>query len=493
MKSEIKLYSYLNNFKNILKLVLFANLIFLFIYNLYLHPIVIRITSTKKYNIDIEYYKGIFDNLEYANIIAILIILLTFFRYEIIKNRLINTLKKNNLLFFCIISNVIIQLLILLFITPEPISDSKYYIEHANLLYKSGSYINSYGNLTAFWPVGLPAYLAFLKSFSPSFTLIARLINILISTGLILVCYTVFKKYLTPASLNLYLIIFTFFPNNLLSSNIILTDYPFTFFLWASILMLLKMNEKSSLVFPVLMGIFCALASYLRPIGIVLPFIFSGIILIQKYPVRGQKSVILLTVFLVAMIPWGLRNFNLFHAFLPVSSNGGYIFLMGNHKDSGGGVNFDFKYNISNPNEGEESKNAYYLAYKDIYNNPFESLIRIPKKILQTYYRGDSSITWGFKQTWENVPVLFTSILFYLTNMIFYLIIMLNIYVVFLFWKWNSVKKYFELLIISIYFIITLIIFVGSERYHIPLLPIHIFLTSKYFENRSKKSARNII
>ncbi len=482
MKSGIKRYLGLSSFKNILKLLFLSNLIFLFIYKFFLHPYVLRIILSKEEVMDVKYYEGIFSNLEYSIVIVLVLITLALVRYEKIKNFFIRSLSKNYLLIFCVISNIILQLLLFFFITPEPISDSKHYIQHANLLYESGSYVNTYGNLTAFWPVGLPAYLAFLKSFSTNFTLIARLINILISTGLILVCYNVFKKYLTPTGLNLFLLFFTFFPNNLLSSNIILTDYPFTFLLWVSVLILLKMNEKSSLVFPVLMGILSAFASYLRPIGILLPFIFTGIVLINKYPLRAQKSVILLTVFLLVMLPWGIRNFNLFHAFVSVSSNGGYIFLMGNHKDSNGGVNFDFDYDILNSNEAQESKKAYNAAFTDIFNNPFESLIRIPKKVIQTYYRGDSSLTWGLKQTLEKVPELFTSLLFYLTNMIFYLIILINIYVIFLFTKRISLKKYIELFIISLYFIINLIIFVGSERYHIPLLPVHIFLAAKYFD-----------
>ena len=45
-------------------------------------------------------------------------------------------------------------------------------------------------------------------------------------------------------------------------------------------------------------------------------------------------------------------------------------------------------------------------------------------------------------------------------------------------------KKYRELIVLSIYVFLIIIVFVGSERYHIPLLPIHIFLAAKYFEAR---------
>ena len=192
----------------------------------------------------------------------------------------------------------------------------------------------------------------------------------------------------------------------------------------------------------------------------------------------------MLTVFLSIMLPWGIRNFNVFHSIVPVSTNGGYIFLMGNHKNSSGGVNFNFEYIFMNPDEAEESRKAYSRAFRDILNNPMQSLIRVPKKILHTYYRGDSSITWGFKKTEENFPSLLKSIIFYLTNLMFYFIILLNIYVILLRRKEINFKKYTELIVLSIYIFLIMIIFVGSERYHIPLLPIHIFLAAKYFEAR---------
>ncbi|MFC2102928.1 hypothetical protein ACFLSS_00700 [Bacteroidota bacterium] len=385
---------------------------------------------------------------------------------------------------FCIISNITIQIFLLLFVTPQPISDSKHLIDNANLLYETGSYINSSGNLTAFWPVGLPAYLVYLKSVSPDFILTAKLINILISTGLIVICYFIFKNYLKLPALNIFLIIFTFFPNNLLSSNIILTDYPFTFFLWLSVLLILVMNKKSTVAASVLLGITFACGSYLRPAGIILPFIFVGILFFKKYPTSRMNSLIMLTVFLLIMLPWGIRNFNIFHSFVPVSTNGGYIFLMGNHSNSRGGVNFDFEYDMSNPDEVEESRVAYLRAFNDIIDNPVESIIRIPKKILQTYYRGDSSVTWGFKKVKEGISPVIISTIFYVTNLFFYLIILINFLAIFSIQKKLNIRKYLELLVISIYLLLILAIFVGSERYHIPLLPIHIFLAAKYFDRK---------
>jgi len=485
VKAGIK--NYLSNFKNILILLLVSNLIFLLVYRFYLHSFVIEIISSKADILDVKYYRGIFENLEYAVLIIVIIVLLVLVKYESIKKHIIRVLSNNNLLIFCVISNICIQFLLLLLITPEPISDSKFYINQANLLFETRSYVSSQGNLTAFWPVGLPAYLTFLRSISTHFLLIAKYINILISTGLIIICYFVFRNYLSVFALNVFLVVFTFFPNNFFSSNVILTDYPFTFFLWGSILAMIVLQKKPSIWLAVLIGILCAVASYLRSTGILLPFLCGGILFLKKCPGRRVYGLIIISVFLLILLPWSIRNFNLFHSVVPVSTNGGYIFLMGNHTNSSGGVNFNFEYDMSNPNEAEESRKAYSEAFNDIIINPVEFLIRIPEKILQTYYRGDSSITWGFKLVNEAIPPLLISLIFYITNLSFYLIILLNILVIFLLRKKIKFKKYVELILISIYILLIIVIFVGSERYHIPLIPIHIFLVAKYFEGKTNK------
>ena len=421
---------YLFDFKNLLKLLIIFNILLLMIYETFLHSFLLKSISRKEDLIDRNYYAAIFNNLNYAIVITIILLFLMFLLYK--KFMSILELPNRKILAYCIILNILIQLILLFIFTTVPISDSKHHIDNANLLYKTGRYVNSAGNLSAFWTVGLTAYLVFLKSFSTDFILIAKFINILVSISLIIICYFIFKNHLTPRALNVFLIIFTFFPNNLFSSNIILTDYPFLFFLWASILIMYKIRKKPSVWLSVLLGVFCALGSYLRPIGVGLTIIFALILIFRNYPTGIKNSLIMFAVFILFLLPWGIRNFNIFHSIVPISTNGGYIFLMGNHNNSTGGVNFEFEYNLLNPNETEESSKAYRRAFDDIANNPIKSILRIPQKILHTYYRGDSSITWGLKKTEQEIPAIIKSLIFYITNLAFYLIIWLNICVIFI-------------------------------------------------------------
>ena len=190
---------------------------------------------------------------------------------------------------------------------------------------------------------------------------------------------------------------------------------------------------------------------------------------------------------MLIMLPWGIRNYNLFQTIIPVSTNGGYNFLMGNHANSSGTVNFNFEYDLSNPNEVKESEKAYTLAFSDILKFPVDSAVRIMKKIFYTYYRGDSSVTWGLKLVEENISPFLKSFIFYVSNLFFYTILFLNICLFIIHRKKISFNQYSDLIIISIYFITIVIIYYGSERYHVPLLPIHFFIAAKYFETQFSK------
>ena len=473
---------YIFDFKSLLNLLIIFNILLLMIYEIFLHPYLLKSISSKADLMDREYYTVIFNNIHYAFIIAIVSIFLILVFYKHIKKLL--EFPSTKILAYCIILNILIQLFLLFMIRTVPISDSKHYIDSANLFYETGKYVNSDGNFTAFWPIGLPAYLVILKTISSDFILIAKLINILLSNGLVIICYLIFKDHLSTRTINIFLIIFTFFPNNLFSSTIILTDYPFLFFLWLGLLIMRKIKSKSSIVLSTLLGISFALASYLRPIGIPLAIMFFVILFFKNYPTGIKSSIVMFTAFILILLPWSIRNFNLFHSFVPVSSSGGYNFLMGNHINSSGGINFDFEYNLLNPNELEESSRAYNRAISDIMTNPIKSILRLPLKFIHTYYRGDSSITWGLKKNEHEISGIIKSLIFYSTNLVFYLIIWLNICVIFLHRNKIIFKNYTEMIVLSVYIFLIIMIFVGSERYHIPLLPIHIFLAAKYFEKR---------
>jgi len=156
---------------------------------------------------------------------------------------------------------------------------------------------------------------------------------------------------------------------------------------------------------------------------------------------------------------------------------------MGNHSNSNGNVNFNFKYDVSKPNEVEESLKAYSKGFESIIDDPLQAIVRSFKKIFFAYIRGDSSITWSLKKTENNINPVFLSYAFFLTNYFFYVIILFSFFSFYSLFKKDSSKLNSILKYVYIFFISLIIIYVGGERYLIPILPIHFFLASNFIGN----------
>jgi hypothetical protein len=194
-----------------------------------------------------------------------------------------------------------------------------------------------------------------------------------------------------------------------------------------------------------------------------------------------------LFTFFAMITPWAVRNYGVFRAVVPISTNGGYNFLMGNHEGAAGGVNNDFPYDAANPNEAEESANAFKAGVRAILNDPLQSILRLPKKVFELYRRGDSSLSWAIKRTENPLNPLLLSFLFFATNASSYFVIYISVLTIVgcYFFK-NPMTIHPLLVMIYCYGILVTLVFVGSERYLIPTFPIHQFLFAKFLSSSIK-------
>ena len=460
--------------------IILVNIIFLIAYKIYLKGTLLNHFKSIKDIINKEYYLAIFSHLEYPVIFITIVLFLLLLFYSKI-NRIIYRIKsEKSFLVLMIILNIVLQAIILFTIKTVPFADAQFYVDLGKRLYKTGSYLNNNGIATSFWPVGLPAYLSMLMHLTSHFIIAAEIVNILISSLFILLLYFLFREELSVRGRIIFLLIFTLFPNNLFSVNCILTEYPFTFLLWSAVFIIIKhANNYWSII---LSSIIIGLLAYIRASGLLIPIIiFIYLIKKDEFKVAFRKGLIMILVFSLVIVPWIYRNYQIFNKFVPISTNGGFNFLMGNHTNSSGDINFNFHYNYLEP-EPVASNEAYLQGIKDIISNPFSSIIRIPKKIFFSYYRGDSSITWSLKKTRNNISAVILSFIFFTANYIFYLLIGLSILI--LLTKkvkiLNNGLKYF-MISSYVFFILIIIIYVGSERYIIPLFPVHTFIIGKYF------------
>jgi len=91
-----------------------------------------------------------------------------------------------------------------------------------------------------------------------------------------------------------------------------------------------------------LMGVAGAATCYMRPIALLLPPVLLTIDLLR--PPRLERpvwtAVVSCAVMLALIAPWTLRNWRDFHAFVPISANGGLNLYEGNHPGAIGDADF---------------------------------------------------------------------------------------------------------------------------------------------------------
>ena len=436
----------------------------------------------KRDSLDRNYYNGIFNNFELAIIIVCFIALLIqlfWDRFVIFFSNFVFTEKK---LIQILVLFFLIQLVFILIINTQPISDSVYYVKLAKSLINTGEYKNEHGNFTAFWPIGLPFLMFLIGKVFINFILFTKIFIAFFNSLSLYFIAKLFSPYLNTKQLAFFLFSFMLFPNNLLSSNAILTDHLFMGLFWI-IIYLVFFKSKHFILIGFLVGILI----YLRSTGyLILPIILIILLRFKQYKPIMLKFLAILFISALVLAPWAFRNYSTFRTIILTSTNSGYNFLLGNHRYSSGGVNFNFEYDATNPDEPKESQLAFNKAIKVIKEGPIEFFLRLPKKLFFTYWRADSSLTWTFKKTNTKFSFIFISFLFIVNFILFIFIILHFIKVLYRTAIYHTFIK-FDLLLFSILllFHLTILIFMGNERFLIPVYPILFYYFSISFFNEN--------
>ncbi len=159
---------------------------------------------------------------------------------------------------------------------------------------------------------------------------------------------------------------------------------------------------------------------------------------------------------IVIIAPWTLRNYRVFGAFVPVSTNGGVNLFIGNNEEAKGAYMEPFE--ITSDNEAKRSKIYSKKAIEYILENPLSFILLIPKKIFYLFYKDNVGIDWTVteKDIW---------LLHLLSFALYYPVLVLG--TIGLIRKRWLIEHW-----LFIYFIVFYALFFGADRFHYPLIPI---------------------
>jgi 4-amino-4-deoxy-L-arabinose transferase-like glycosyltransferase len=218
-----------------------------------------------------------------------------------------------------------------------PLSDSAAYDTFARMLAEHGVYGWTPDQPSAYWPVGTSAiYAALYAAFGHSYFPIVVL-NIALSMGIVMMTARLGRIFFDDSTAIVAGSLIAIWPTQIAYVTILASELPFT------LLVLLGFDawyasRRSNLVRAMGGGLAFGAASYFRPIALLLPIVlwcssFSG----WKKLREGLPTVLLaMVVASLTIVPWSVRNTNVFGSFVLLSTNGGAVFWMGNNPEANG-------------------------------------------------------------------------------------------------------------------------------------------------------------
>jgi 4-amino-4-deoxy-L-arabinose transferase-like glycosyltransferase len=245
-------------------------------------------------------------------------------------------------------------------------------------------YIGGDGLPTAYWPVGYPAFLSLGYLLMGPSPLVGKALNCLLYPLIAWATYMCARQTLKNRETSVAsLLLLAFYPNHIAYSSLLLTEYlAQTLLLFTAAL---QLAAQDNLKLAALAGATSGLAALTKPQLICLPIVIA---VSQALGHSGERRfrivvvcVIAMTVSVVVISPWTWRNYRVFRAFVPVSTNGGVNLLIGNSRASRGGY-FELQFKeLEGLDEVSRDRRARELAIGFLRAEPLVALRLIPRKL----------------------------------------------------------------------------------------------------------------
>jgi len=136
-------------------------------------------------------------------------------------------------LLILILLALFLRLVWILLLEVEPVSDFSKYFRLATFLSQGQGYVATDGTPTAYFPVGYPAFLALFFSIFGSSLLLAKFLNVLLSTGTVAVFYVFSRALVEKVEVRRWAaVLIAFFPSQIAYTSLISDSILFQFLLY---------------------------------------------------------------------------------------------------------------------------------------------------------------------------------------------------------------------------------------------------------------------
>jgi 4-amino-4-deoxy-L-arabinose transferase-like glycosyltransferase len=255
------------------------------------------------------------------------------------------------------------------------------------------------------------------------------------------------------------------------TSNLLLTETFFKYFVLNMVFFCIYALEEKKAKYYVIAGIFWGIATLFRPTITLFPAVILIMWFINKYTFKDilKNTIIVSIVFCTILSPWWIRNYNIFHKFIPLTTATGNPMLQGTFinydQNSSKTDGLDYK-QFNHPTGDENTNNTVEIK---ISKYRLQNLVpKQPLEFLYWYTIGKTAFQIDFPFYWREI----LGINYIEAGVYYYIVMLFSIIGIVLFFK-NKKRNNMGILLFSaiIYFIVVYLPFYTCTRYFYPAMP----------------------
>lgn len=374
----------------------------------------------------------------------------------------------------------------------NPDNDDVKFIRSAQILADTGTYVyHNINSPTVFMMPGLSYTLAFFiiifGKLNAALTAF-RIFQAALQTLCLLLVFFIGRKVFDSKIAILAVLLNAIYLPEVWVSNLILTEAFFKFFVLNLIYFSLHALERKKTFYYILGGIAWGIATIYRPTIATFPIIILFMWIIKKYSFKDilKYTLVVSLIFCAILSPWWIRNYSIFHQFIPLTKATGNPFLQGTY------INYNQKSKLT---DGLDYSKFKYPAETELENNDVEMAIAkyrlknlVPKNpigYLYWYTIGKTACQLGTAMYWVSFLGIHPAFIF----LYHYVLLICSIIGMKRFFK-NKQRNIMGIMLFAsiIYFIVVYLPFFAFSRYFYPIMPLVIIFAASYLMEKLKTS-----
>lgn len=332
-------------------------------------------------------------------------------------------------------------------------------------------YVDEAGNPCSHYPPFYPFFLGAVYSLFGHAFAVVRIIQSAIGAVICVLIWFIAKMLINTRAGIIAALFSTIYPPFIKMSELLMTELLFTFLLLLITVWMLTWPVRGKIIYAALAGILLGMASLTRAAMLFYIFFIFPVFLWSNRKRRFTapiKQFLLLSLFYTATLaPWTIRNYVVYHKFVPIATQGGITFyssyclpggVFGKLADDRDPVVVEAN-KISSP--AERSSLLFSKGIEFIKQNPAKFFSLQFQKILYFWAPFD----------WEIIGDKWFNILY---------VLMAPFFIGGFFLAFKEFRKFYPILLPILYFQIVSLVFYGSPRFRLPVEPFLFILSAMY-------------